>query len=90
MDFERILWWAVMVGCWWYCWRVNQRAQRSPICNCNEEGSRILASLVMKIDQTRTFVGKTDGFSVTVTRDFTCRGRKFKLTATEVEHEPTN
>lgn len=85
MELDRLLWWAALAGCWWYAWTVNQRAQRAPLCNCNEEGSRILARLVLKIDDARRFVGKPEGMTIEAHHNFTCKGRTYRLTAIEVE-----
>lgn len=85
MELDRLAWWVAMALCWWYSWTVERRAKRAASrCSCNEEGSRILARLVMKLDEARRFVGKADGFRIEASHRFTVKGRTFLVTAIEV------
>lgn len=86
MEADRLAWWVAMALCWWYSWTIERRAKQAVLrCDCNEEGSRILARLVMKLDEARRFVGKADGFRIEASHKFTVKGRTFRLTAVELE-----
>lgn len=80
LDLERFVYLAAVMFMWWRMIHVRP----APRCSCNEEGSRMIASMVVKMDKMRKFSGPVPGNVIQGSMSCKVGDRSFRLTCVEV------